>query len=341
MNFDELHRLIMSGENAGTEFKEQLSQEVLQGLSTDIAALANSQGGRVIFGVTDAGDPVGCDLRGDEGEQISQAASNCRPAIRIDIEQIPFGKKQFLVVHVPRSAGVHSDVYRKFPQRIGNITDYLDGSGLAALMRERSQPLSETTPPFYGTVEERRKPLPEPEEKFVIRALNSKESAVRKEVLADLSYINYQYILLENNDIVKGITAILESAKDDERAIALDCIRGVVFMATGGEKKNLESWFGLIAQIAKTSPDLQLARRAFEVLRTAEDPAIVDILIHWTEDADDNTFAGLNPSGIIQGIRDSDLKRSIREALYALVERNSDDGIRKRATGILDRIRQR
>jgi predicted HTH transcriptional regulator len=48
---EELQKIIGRGEDTQTEFKAALSEEVLKGLPTDLAAIANSQGGRLIFGV--------------------------------------------------------------------------------------------------------------------------------------------------------------------------------------------------------------------------------------------------------------------------------------------------
>jgi predicted HTH transcriptional regulator len=90
-SFNDLQQIIDRGEDTQTEFKAALSEEVLKGLPTDLAAIANSQGGRIIFGVTDDKDPVGIVLTGEEFNRISQCASNCRPVILAEPEEIRFG----------------------------------------------------------------------------------------------------------------------------------------------------------------------------------------------------------------------------------------------------------
>ncbi|MFQ5910055.1 MAG: helix-turn-helix domain-containing protein, partial [Thermoplasmata archaeon] len=53
LNLDQLYELIRQGEDTQTEFRQELSKEALQRLSTNIAALANAEGGYIIFGVVD------------------------------------------------------------------------------------------------------------------------------------------------------------------------------------------------------------------------------------------------------------------------------------------------
>lgn len=51
--FDELRRLVEQSEDAHVELKQMASEDVLRELPTRIAAVANAQGGAIIFGVTD------------------------------------------------------------------------------------------------------------------------------------------------------------------------------------------------------------------------------------------------------------------------------------------------
>src|SRR5262249_22789386 len=100
--------MISQKENVRVDFKVDATEEVLRGLSTDFASFANSQGGAVIFGVTDDGDPVGCKLTQAQRDRISQEASKCGPPIGIDNEEVPFGTSKFFLVMIPKSKVVHS-----------------------------------------------------------------------------------------------------------------------------------------------------------------------------------------------------------------------------------------
>ena len=52
LTLNDLQRIIAEGENAHVDFKQEVSEQVLAGLPTDIAAFANATGGMIVFGVT-------------------------------------------------------------------------------------------------------------------------------------------------------------------------------------------------------------------------------------------------------------------------------------------------
>ncbi len=56
---DDLEELVRESESARVELKREISEDVVRGLSTDIAALANYEGGYIVFGFTDDKEPMG------------------------------------------------------------------------------------------------------------------------------------------------------------------------------------------------------------------------------------------------------------------------------------------
>lgn len=135
--FDELKELAKHGESMTVEFKADLSERVIQGLSTTFAAFANTSGGIVVIGIDDSDTPVGYKPKDSERNRISQEAGNCKPPVLIDFERLPFGKKRFLVITIPESTGFHCDKNYRYPIRVGNITQYLDPGGIIALVKDR------------------------------------------------------------------------------------------------------------------------------------------------------------------------------------------------------------
>jgi ATP-dependent DNA helicase RecG len=100
----ELIELIARGEDSRTQFK--LSQDVTnaRSLAGEMAAFANSRGGRIIIGVDCAGSIVG--LSPDDirriNQLISNAATNCvRPSINPETENISVGELLVMVVTLP------------------------------------------------------------------------------------------------------------------------------------------------------------------------------------------------------------------------------------------------
>ena len=117
---EELQQFIGRGEDTQTDFKEVLSEEVLRGLPTDLAAIANSQGGRIIFGVKDNKDPIGITLAGNEFDRISQCASNCHPAILAEPEEIRSGSRSFIVVKSSQEQSGSQRQQKQVPDPVGN-----------------------------------------------------------------------------------------------------------------------------------------------------------------------------------------------------------------------------
>lgn len=102
MDWLDLLERIRKGENLHTEFKQGPIKS--DELAAELVAFANTDGGWLIFGVTDDGDIVGVDDPDQLAQQVDQVASqNCRPPLTVIQETIttPDGKK-LLVVRVPK-----------------------------------------------------------------------------------------------------------------------------------------------------------------------------------------------------------------------------------------------
>jgi predicted HTH transcriptional regulator len=135
--YNDLRDSVAQWEGPRLEFKEGLTRQVISGLPSDLASFANSEGGRIIFGVTEAREMVGCKLTSKERNTVSQMAKNCRPPVSIDFEEVEGEGKTFSLILVGQSKVVHCDDTRRFPARIGSTKDHLDTLGLVTLMRAR------------------------------------------------------------------------------------------------------------------------------------------------------------------------------------------------------------
>lgn len=101
----ELIGRISNGEDSYTQFKQSLipSKE----LAKEMVAFANTEGGIIIFGVSDDGDIVG--LSTDEVESLGQLIGNCanenvKPAVHPLMENITLGDKRVSVVTIAKGA---------------------------------------------------------------------------------------------------------------------------------------------------------------------------------------------------------------------------------------------
>ena len=89
MSNREWARLVRSGESLTVEFKRQVPK--LERLSKSFSAFSNSAGGKMFFGVDDAGEVVGLDNPAGTIELVEQVAEfYCEPPIDVDIQEWSF-----------------------------------------------------------------------------------------------------------------------------------------------------------------------------------------------------------------------------------------------------------
>ncbi len=335
----DLQELIRQGENARVEFKEELSSDVLKGLDTDIAALANFQGGTIVFGITDDRVPVGCVLQKEERERVSDQALRCSPSVHIELGEIEFGEMKFLIVGIERSTIIHNDHQHRFPVRIGDKTGFLEAAGLIALLQERRLISAEATAQVPPPSERKREPIPDSEVPLLERTLSSTDSPLRLEALRDINNLTQRSILLDRGRISTFLARLLKSGSSEEVGLVLDILRTIVLRGESSEMEVITPWMELVVEKGKAVNEAEIARKAFDVLQYAKNEGAADVLIHWVKSAEDDAFNSFNPRNLLANIRFYGLDQKIREAMYSILESDADANVRERASTILDAVR--
>ncbi len=85
--------ILQAGEGYKVEFKESFDKS----LAREMAAFANSEGGRIFLGITDEGKIKGVDVTNKLKSQIQDIARNCEPSIKVKLEKI----SNILIVNIP------------------------------------------------------------------------------------------------------------------------------------------------------------------------------------------------------------------------------------------------
>ncbi len=335
----DLQQLVDEGEDTRVEFKVEVSEEVLRDLPTRLASMANSEGGMIIFGVSDNREPVGLNLKGDERDRISQCASKCIPAVSLEFDDVKFGKQTFLVVKIPKSKVIHCDPQWRYPVRTGNITGFLETFGLTAVLRERNVIRSEGLPeqPLFSAPR-KRDPIDQGATNMIVKALGSENPRVRLEGLRDLLLVQYNAVTLENQSIADSVERILSSGNTDEIKFVLDFLRTVTIWGTVEEKKVAGRWMNTVLKIGLQTTSAESARSAFNVLLYAGDPGGIRLFQHWITDSDDATWNTLQPPNMLRDI--GRLKTRAREEMYSMLETDKDERTQKRLSLVLDGLRQ-
>jgi len=120
MNPEELAMLLEEGEGYKIEFKEGIS-----GIDKDMVAFTNSSGGRIFLGITDDKQIKGINITNRLKTQIQDIANNCRPKVKIFLEQIEFHDKDVLIVSVREGEDKPYECSSGFYKRIGAISQKL------------------------------------------------------------------------------------------------------------------------------------------------------------------------------------------------------------------------
>lgn len=103
MSKKDLKNLIATGESSFLEFKHRIPSP--EKIAKEIAAFANSKGGKILIGVADNGEIVGIESYMEEEFWISQAVEDCCiPSPEIAIQLVSFNGTDVLLIDVPEIA---------------------------------------------------------------------------------------------------------------------------------------------------------------------------------------------------------------------------------------------
>ncbi|MBN1432825.1 MAG: putative DNA binding domain-containing protein [Methanomicrobiaceae archaeon] len=119
MDLEELIYLIQSGESEVLEFKESAGKNIHH----EIAAFANSDGGKIIVGVSDTGKITGTDVK-DAIEKVTSSVQSIIPPPAIKTQKITVDDKDLLIINVDKNTNLCS---------IGGIVYIRTGTGVRPL----------------------------------------------------------------------------------------------------------------------------------------------------------------------------------------------------------------
>ncbi|MFI5211626.1 MAG: helix-turn-helix domain-containing protein [Ignavibacteria bacterium] len=102
MTLFELNEIIEGGENQFVEFKRKFTEP--EKIAKEMIALANTKGGRILFGIDDDKTVVGVESEKGEIEYIDLAARFfCEPELQHSIDIMHIYRKDVIVVNIPES----------------------------------------------------------------------------------------------------------------------------------------------------------------------------------------------------------------------------------------------
>ena len=101
MNEKELIELIEKGEDSFTEFKEEKVHS--NDLAAEIVAFANTEGGKILLGLSDKKEIKGVTNPDKEMLRVENISrNNCEPPLTVNIEKIKINKEIVLCIYIPK-----------------------------------------------------------------------------------------------------------------------------------------------------------------------------------------------------------------------------------------------
>jgi predicted HTH transcriptional regulator len=103
MTLYELNEIIENGENQQVEFKRKFTEPGK--IAKEMIALANTKGGKILFGIDDDKKVIGVESEKGEIEYIDLAAKFfCEPPVTYGIDIMHIYRKDVIVVNIPESS---------------------------------------------------------------------------------------------------------------------------------------------------------------------------------------------------------------------------------------------
>lgn len=126
-----LQGLIAEGEGQRLEFKEKFQNEAIEA----ICAFANADGGTILVGVSDEGQPLGVQVgRKTLEDWANQINAALDPRIKVNIEtlsEVLSNQRQVLMITVPQSQTSAVSFRGKFFRRVGRTNQLMTGEDIA------------------------------------------------------------------------------------------------------------------------------------------------------------------------------------------------------------------
>src|SRR3989344_242256 len=342
MNKKEFEFLISEGEGYNVEFKESFSSD----LGREICAFANSNGGKILLGVSDDKQIKGVEITNKLKSQVHDLARNLDPKLALSLEEFD----NVLIINVPEGKNKPYSANGKFYMRQGSNSQQLARDEIREFFQKEGritfdEKLNEK---FDLTADFNKDAFSLFLEKSKISSVLGREEILKNlELLEDKKLKNAGVLLFCNNVtrffLNAQITCALFLGRDKVNILDKKEFYGDLHSNYNQVMEYIKSKLNTEYLIKTVGPREERLELPEEALREALLNAIVhrdyfsnaEIQVYIFKDR----LEIVNPGGLVPGIRLSDLgKKSLsrNKLLFGLLSRMSL--VEKAGTGIL-RIR--
>ncbi|KPQ43783.1 MAG: Divergent AAA domain protein [Candidatus Methanoperedens nitroreducens] len=347
---EDLAHLIQKGESVSFEYKQELGTEIKEKLSTYFAAFANTEGGLFVLGINKLRKTVGYSLEDKDRDYISQQAQNCRPQVKIDIEEMNFDNNKIVIIYVYKSDNtIHTDKRARFPVRVGGNMDYLDITGLIPLVRsklgldyESIRPGILSQPSWLGSSEAKTKAKKE-EIDLIIDSIKDDNKEVRLEGLRELELLIFKREISDKSEIHDLLENLFVDEYPKVRRSLLHFLALMIRLTKNKEskKKLIDRYDKHIMNIIEKDLDLEVRFEAINTLLEMNDARIIKPIIRIVINESDENYNRLSSSFGVLLVLDDELKLKFKSELFKELKKSGQpDNIKERIKNVLEIIRK-
>jgi len=176
---------------------------------------------------------------------------------------------------------------------------------------------------------------------FILEVLESSNDTKRLEGMRDLLLLCYGRRIVHDNRILEIIRKSLNDFNYRIRSGFLEILNIILRVEDDAHRKSLiNDFLEKIIQISLQDEQIELRRRAFDILEETKNPKIIDPCFKAIREFSKEEWAIVN-SDVISCLRAlywNDYRRTITQKLYTLLE---ETNLQERITAILERLRMR
>ena len=333
----QLKKLIRQGECPKVDLKISATDNVIQDISKDIAAFANTEGGHIILGVTNDRKVVGTDLDSEKHSRILNKGLQCQPRINVEIEKISLERRSVFVISIKKSPYIHSDDRNRFPMRIADTTTFMEMTMLLWLAKTK-QLIAGEGPQQYFQQQERRKP--NRSEMVLLEQLSNNDPEIQWNSCEDLASLVYRVEIDGIPELFDKISDLLESKNSKVRTSALNLLARLDQGLSNARKKQLASKVVKnLTKLALNESEKTIRASSLVLLSQYGQNDIVQVLVKIIKTEPKESFETLNISGVLTMLVGRGLGYPLREKLYEELKISSDEQIRVRIQSVLTNLR--
>ncbi len=336
----QLKDIIAKGEGLKLDFKREFSEEVIQDFTKDFAAFANAEGGTIVGGVTNSKEILGSKAEPGTLARVYQEATYCVPPVNISAYELTIGKVKVLVVEVPKSTYIHCDKKRRFPQRLGDRTDFMETQMILSLARARNLIGDGSEFGLNQNPWVRPRKSATKEDRESVSRLSHANDWVRLAAIQDLHAAASNHRIEEIHGFWEAINSRLRDENSEIRRGSLVLLDSMVnqFQSNPVRIAN-RGTLETIAHLALEDPEQQVKVSAFQLMCWLGKPEYLPTIIKLIIESPKVMYQGLNVQYNLSHLSRRRLWSRLRNSLYSRLETSQDKEVQARILDLLQLTR--